>query len=68
MTTHLANEVRTRGDETTLALTQPEITHLVQIAPLKVSCQPNKMHEVLNYKILVLIKAIKWRYLSIHVS
>ena len=44
MTAHIANEVRTRGDETTLAPTQPEITHLVQIAPLKVSCQPNKMH------------------------
>ena len=44
MTTHLANEVKTRGYETTLDLTQPEVTHSVQIAPLKVSCQPNKMH------------------------
>ena len=44
MTTHLAHEVRTRGDETTLGLKRPEITHLVQIALLKVSCQPNKMH------------------------
>ena len=44
MTTYLANEVRTRGDETTLGLTQPEITRSVQIAPLIASCQPNKMH------------------------
>ena len=43
MTTYLANEVRTRGDETTLGLTQPELTHLVQIAPLKVSCQPTQL-------------------------